>query len=183
MKKLHSLSLATLAALALSAVTPTSPAQIKAYTLEEMVTDADEAIHGQIVGRRVFRVDSDIDGPELYYTVITVEGTALSDGTATTVEITYHGGFIDELNGVHNSEAPIADDVRIGNRIVAFYKWTDNMGGEVAGNALMAMHGGLYRTVSGPNSTVALGRGDGYAIRYNTKVSDLTTAIRDIRSR
>ena len=57
------------------------------------------------------------------------------------------------------------------------------MGGNVAGNALMAMHGGIYRTVSGPTSTVALGRGDGYAIRYNTKVSDLTTAIRDIRSR
>ena len=39
---------------------------------------------------------------------------------------------------MHNSEAPSADDVRIGNRVVAFYKWIDNMGGDLAGNALYA---------------------------------------------
>ena len=158
-------------------------AQIKAYTLDEMVGEADQAVHGQIVASRVFRVDHAVDGPELYFTTLTIQGTLLADGTAVTVDVTYNGGFISEDEGVFNSEAPIADDVKIGNRIVAFYKWSDNLGGDVAGNALMASHGGLYRTVEGPSDSVVLGRGEGYALAFNTKVGDLDRAIRTIRDR
>ena len=178
MKKLYPLALGTL----VLAITGTlGVAQIKAYTLDEMVGEADQAVHGQIVGSRVFRVDHAIDGPELYFTTLTIQGTLLADGTAVTVDVTYNGGFISEDEGVFNSEAPIADDVKIGNRIVAFYKWSDNLGGDVAGNALMASHGGLYRTVEGPSDAVVLGRGEGYAVRNNVSVSDLESAVRRIR--
>ncbi|HEX6884944.1 MAG TPA: hypothetical protein VF530_16330, partial [Planctomycetota bacterium] len=46
-------------------------AQIRSFTLEEMVQHADQAIHGQILASRVERIDSPIDGPELYYTTLT----------------------------------------------------------------------------------------------------------------
>ena len=172
-----------LAIAAIFASPSSGPAQIKAYTLDEMVAESDGAIFGQIIGQRVFRVDHDVDGPELYFTTLTIEGTTLGDRAASTVDVTFAGGFINEEEGVFNSEAPIADDIKIGNRIVAFYAWQDDMGGEVAGNSLMAAHGGLYRTVTGPTRSVVLGRGDGYAVPFNIKVDDLDSAVRTIRDK
>ena len=104
----------------------------------------------------------------------------MADGTPATVDITFHGGFINDEEGVWNSEAPSDDDVKIGNQIVAFYTWTDDMGGEVAGNALHAAHGGLYRTVAGPDEVFVLGRGEGYAIDRNIRMSNLRAAVRNI---
>jgi hypothetical protein len=169
-----------LTALVLGAATLLAPAQIKEYSLREMVMTADGAVHGQIINSVVFRVDSEIDGPELYFTTLTIEGTELNGGRAVTLDVTFAGGFVDEENGVHNSEAPSDDDIKIGNVVVAFYKWSDNMGGDVAANALYASHGGLYRTVDGPTGTVVLGRGEGYAIESNKSVEALATAIQSI---
>ena len=45
-------------------------------------------------------------------------------------DVTFQGGFIDEEHGVYNSEAPVADDVKIGNRVVAFYKWSATVAAE-----------------------------------------------------
>ena len=156
-------------------------AQIKELTLPEMVADTDDAVFGEIVGSHVFRVDHPTDGAELYFTTLTIEGSSLVDSTPLTVDVTFMGGFIDEENGVWNSEAPSADDVKIGNRVVAFYKWQDNMGGDVAANALYAMHGGLYRTVAGPRGTMVLGRGNGYAVSKNVKLADLDKAITSLK--
>ena len=158
MRKPHFLSLS---ALILAATGAVGLAQIKEMTLAEMVDTMDGAVHGEIVNRHVFRVDHDIDGPELYFTTLTVQGTSLSDGTATTVDVTYHGGFINDEEGVYNSEAPAAEEVEIGNRVVVFYAWADDMGGEVAANALIASHGGLYRSLDGPTTTTVMGRGTG----------------------
>jgi hypothetical protein len=158
-----------------------SVAQIKAYTLPEMVAEADGTVFGQIVAQRVFRVDDPIDGPELYFTTLTIEGRAVPSGSPVSIDVTYAGGFINEKEGVHNSEAPSADDVKIGNQVVAFYKWADDMGGGVSANALMAAHGGIFRTVAGLSDSVVLGRGPGYAIERNVKLSDLDKAVRDIK--
>ena len=174
MRKIH---LFGLSALVLGLAGTAGLAQIKELTLPEMVADTDNAIYGEIVGSHVFRIDHPVDGPELYFTTLTLEGTSMVDGTPLTVDVTYMGGFIDEENGVWNSEAPSADDVKIGNQVVAFYKWQDNMGGDVAANALYAMHGGLFRTVDGPRGTVVLGRGNGYAVNKNIKLTDLDKAI------
>src|SRR5262249_39431009 len=114
------------AALLLGATAAVSPAQIKSFTLEEMVRTADQAVDGQIIASRVFRVDSPQVGPDLYYTRITIQGRTLADGRPTTVDVTFRGGFINETEGVFNSEAPAADDVKLGRRVVAFYRWTDD---------------------------------------------------------
>ena len=178
MKKL--LSLALLAGL-LGLTAPTGRAQIKSYTLPEMVAEADGAVFGEIVAKRVFRVDDPVDGPELYFTTITVQGRLLDDETTVSMDLSYNGGFLDPEHGVWNSEAPSAADTKIGNRVVAFFKWQDNIGGGVAANAIVAMHGGLYRTASGGSRPVVLGRGAGYAIDRNISIGNLERAIRRIR--
>jgi len=179
MKRLTFAWIPTLAVAALgAAVLSVATAQIKSFTLDEMVQTADQAVSGQIIASRVFRVDDPVDGPELYFTTITVQGAGLYDGKPLTVDVTFRGGFVNETEGVFNSEAPAADDVRVGRRIVAFYEWADNMGGGVSGNALVAAHGGLYRVVEGPRGATVLGRGEGYALRANLRVEQLGSALK-----
>jgi hypothetical protein len=181
MNKLSKFGLAALIPLAIMTAATQSIAQIKAYTLPEMTAEADNVVYGQITGSRVFRIDHEVDGPELYFTVITVQGNSLVDGSDLTVDVTFNGGFIDEDNGVYNSEAPAADDVKLGNNVALFYKWSDNLGGDVKGNGLLAMHGGIYRSVSGRTGPIILGRGDGYSIKSNISMDNLTKAITKLK--
>jgi len=174
MSKIHGLGLS---ALLLGALGAGSLAQIKSFTLEEMVSTADSAVYGTIVASHVSRVDHFIDGEELYFTTLTIEGRSLRDGSPLSVDVTFHGGFLNDTEGVYNSEAPSADDVQLGKRVVAFYQWRDDMGGGVAANALVAAHGGLYRTVDGPRGAAVLGRGQGYAVGANVRLTQLETAL------
>jgi hypothetical protein len=153
-------------------------AQIERLDLEQMKAKTDNAVLGTITAKQVFRVDHPVDGPELYFTRMTIQGKSLRNGSDLTVEVTFAGGFVTPTEGVHNSEAPSADDTRIGNTVVAFYKWTDNMGGDVAGNALYAAHGGLFRVAKAGANQVVLGRGEGYAIDRNVSVPVLESRIR-----
>lgn len=159
-----------------------APAQIKSFTLDEMVETADSAVFGQITDNQVFRVDSEADGQDLYFTRLTIEGRSMADSTPMTVQVVFHGGFVDETHGVFNSEAPAADDVQVGKRVVAFYQWADDMGGGVAANALVAAHGGLYRTVEAPRGATVLGRGEGYAIAANARIAQFEVAVRELYS-
>jgi hypothetical protein len=152
-------------------------AQIKKYTLDEMVAEMDNAVYGEIVARHVTRIDDPIDGPELFFTTLTIQGRSLKDNAPLTVDVAYHGGFVSDEEGVYNSEAPAEDDVKLGNQVVVFYSWSDNMGGGFASNALMAAHGGLYRTLQGPTSPMVLGRGEGYAVRRNIRMGDLDAEV------
>ncbi|MEW6072933.1 MAG: hypothetical protein AB1726_10140 [Planctomycetota bacterium] len=169
------------AAAALTLLGAIGVSQIKSMTLAEMVTEADNAVYGEITSQHVFVVDHPVDGPELYFTTLSIDGRLVGAGTPVSVEVTFRGGFLDDEHGVFNSEAPAADDVKVGNRVVVFYKWLDDMGGGVAANALMCAHGGLYRTMDGPKGTVVLGRGKGYAISSNTKVEKLDEQVRSIK--
>jgi hypothetical protein len=166
-----------LSALAVLGAFVVSSAQIERLTLEQMVSKADNAIVGEITKKEVIRIDHPVDGPELYYTHLTIEGRSLIDGILDTTVVTFAGGFINEEEGVWNSEAPSAADTKIGNRVVAFYAFSENMGGDLAGNALYAAHGGLYRTVASRRGTVVLGRGEGYAIENNIKLKGLDSRI------
>ena len=107
-----------------------------------------------------------IDAEEefFYFTTMTIEGSLLGDGTAVTVDVSFPGGFINEEEGVWNSESPSADETAVGQRIVAFYTWHGGIGGRNEANWLHTNHGGLYRTVEGPSGRVVLGRGQGYAV-------------------
>jgi len=157
-------------------------AQIVRLDLSQMVAQTDGAIYGTIVDKEVIRIDHPVDGPELYYTTLFIEGRLLGGTELTTVGVTFAGGFIDDEHGVWNSEAPTADETRLGNRVLAFYKWSDNMGGDLAGNALYAWHGGLYTTLQAGGNTIVQGRGDGYAVRENATLENLEQRIVEIRA-
>jgi hypothetical protein len=169
-----------LGALALVATGISSQAQIERLTLEQMVQKTDNSVFGEITSKEVIRIDHATDGPELYFTHLTIEGESLLNGDTTTVVVTFPGGFINEREGVWNSEAPSADDTKVGNKIVAFYKHLDNAGGDLECNFLYSSHGGLYRTVDSPAGSVVMGRGEGYAIQSNTRLDDLDTAVTTI---
>jgi hypothetical protein len=153
-------------------------AQIERLSLDQMVQKTDDAVVGTIAQTKVIRVDHPVDGPELYFTTLSILGNSLHDGRPLEVEVTFPGGFIDENEGVWNSEAPTADEIRVGNKIVAFYGWVDNMGGDVAGNALWASHGGLYQVAQVGKREVVLGKGQGYAVASNW---DLPVLDREIQ--
>jgi hypothetical protein len=182
MKKALSLVVGlALGALAVVALESAGTAQIERLSLRQMVSRTDNCVMGSIIGREVIRVDHPVDGPELYYTFLTIQGRSLLDNAPVTVDVAYAGGFIDKERGVYNSEAPSEDDTRVGNRIVAFYKWTDNMGGDVAANALYTAHGGLYRTYNFKGRIIIQGRGQGYAIESNIERAQLTDRMTEIK--
>ena len=164
-------------ALALLCVGSFGLTAIKKLTLKEMVSQTDRAVVGEITKKEVIRIDHPIDGPELYFTHLTVEGRSLVDGSSLTTVVTFAGGFIDDENGVWNSEAPSDEDTKLGNRVVVFSKHTDNFGGGLEANALFAAHGGLYRTIESRRGTVVLGRGEGYAIPDNVAIGSLDERI------
>jgi len=152
-------------------------AQIERLTLEQMILKTDDVVFAEILAKEVIRIDHPVDGPELYFTNLTLRGASLRTGQATTVTVTFPGGFMNDTDGVWNSEAPSDDDVQVGNRVVAFEKYLDNAGGGLACHFLYASHGGLYRTAEGPSGTFVLGRGDGYAVDHNVRLEELEEAV------
>ena len=171
---------AALVAAAIAAGAVMGTAQIERLNLEQMVTKTDDAVLGEITKKEVIRIDHPVDGPELYYTHLTIEGRSLETGAEKTAVVTFPGGFIDDENGVWNSEAPTDAETKIGTEVVAFYKWSDNMGGDLAANALYASHGGIFRTVKGRKGMVVMGKGDGYAISSNIGLTQLDAKITEI---
>jgi len=150
-------------------------AQIERLDLAQMVAKTDNAIVGKIVASRVFRTDAPTQ--QLFFTTLTIQGQSLVNHQPLTVDVTFGGGFISPTEGVFNSEAPAADDVKVGNRVVVFYRHEDNMGNGVSGNAPYAWHGGVYRVFSSPQGAVVLGKGDGFALSHNYQLADLETQI------
>lgn len=166
--------LATAALVGLAAL---GTAQILRLDLAQMVARTDDTVHGKIAARHVVRVDHPIDGPELYFTTLTIQGTSLESGKPLTVDVIFPGGFVDEEHGAYNSEAPSADDTKVGNEVVCFFKRTENLGGDIGGNEILTWHGGLYRTFARKGETIVQGRGDGYAVPANVKLADLAREI------
>lgn len=163
--------------------TPTT-AKIKAITLEGMCRMMDDAVVGTIVHSHSFRVDHPVDGPELYYTTLTVAGRSLVNGQEKTTDVTFLGGFIDETNGTFNSESPSMQETQIGNEVVVFHMWSDNIGGDVACNVLIGGHGGLFPVVNNrEGQKVVLGRGAGYPVSSNVPLNDLDRNITKILNR
>lgn len=163
----------------LAAIGTQGDAQILRLDLKQMVEQTDGAVYGTIEASQTIRIDHPIDGPELYYTTLTIEGTDVQTGAPKLVNVSYSGGFINETEGVYNSEAPEADVVKVGAEVLAFHKWTDNMGGDFASNAIYAAHGGIYPTFKDTwGNVIVQGRGDGYAIPSNIHLSSLQRNVR-----
>ncbi|MCB9916741.1 MAG: hypothetical protein H6828_16595 [Planctomycetes bacterium] len=171
-----------LGALALLAAAALGTAQIERLTLDQMVAKTDNAVLGEITKKEVIRIDHPIDGPELYFTHLTVKGRSLVDGKELTAVVTYPGGFVNDTDGVWNSEAPSDEDTKLGNEVVVFYKHSENMGGDLEADALYASHGGLFRTATGRQGKVVLGRGEGYAISDNVLLSTLDENVTELKN-
>jgi hypothetical protein len=174
MKRILSTSLAGVGLALLAAL---GGAQIERLDLGQMVAGPDKPGGGGLRATQLVGIDHPTDGPELYFTHLKVEGVSLRDGKPVATTVSFPGGFLTPEQGVHNSEAPSADEVKVGNEVVVFYKWSDNMGGELASNALYASHGGIYQVAKSRKGEVALGKGEGYAIAANVTVSDLKSQI------
>ncbi len=171
------------AALLLAAFGTPGDAQILRLDLPQMVAQTDGGIFGTIIHKETIRIDHPIDGPELYYTTLTIKGERLSDQQEATILVSYPGGFVDPDNGVYNSEEPAADVAMVGKRVVAFHKWSDNMGGDFASSALYASHGGIYPTFEDSRGQVIVqGRGDGYAVRSNTHLARLQHSVAQLKA-
>ena len=178
------LALALVAGAALAPPDPAS-AQIERLDLRALIARTDGALDGVVLARDVIRVRG-AEGEPLYFTRLTVRGRPLgsgSEGGERTLVLHYPGGVLPDGQGAWNSEAPAADDVALGNRVVVFHRWSSDLGGGLAGEVLFASHGGLYRTVEGPTGPVVLGRGPGYALVANRRMSSLAEAVRGLRRR
>jgi len=168
----HPLKARLLAVAGLLAATSIGLAQIERLDLAQMMAKCDGAMVGKIVKNEVFRTD--VPTPEMYFTRLTIQGRDLVKGEAKTIEVVYPGGFISRNEGSFNSEAPHADDVKVGNEVVIFHRFEENIGNDVSGHSIYAWHGGLYRVMdTARNGKVVLGRGEGYAISANRKLDDL----------
>ena len=167
---------------ALLAIVLAVPAQtaIEALTLRQMLGYADDGIVGTVVDRHVFHVDHAVDGT-MYFTTITVEGASLLTGEKQTRGITFYGGIDDQGEGWVTTVTPSSRDTALGRKVVAFYAKTQAMGYGVAGNALIAAHGGLFQTAKRGTKELVLGRGRGFAIEDNTTVPALRSQARAIR--
>jgi hypothetical protein len=172
---------AAAAAIVLASALAPGRAEVERLTLPLLVARADDAVVGKIVERQVFRVDHPRDGGELYFTRFTLEGRSLVTGAEVRVPVTFAGGRLANGAGAWNSVAPSADDTRLGAEVVAFVKWTDNLGGGVAGNALYAAHGGLYRVARTRKGAFVLGRGEGYALAGNVELAELSRQVASLR--
>lgn len=174
--KRSTLGLGAAALVALGAGT-VATAQILRVDLPQIVARTDDVVFGKIAQKHVIRIDHPVDGPELFFTTLSIEGRSLASGKPVTVDVSFMGGSIDDENGSFNSEAPSADDVKLGNRVVCFYRHTENMGGDFAANEIFGWHGGIYRTFERGGTVVVQGRGDGYAIPTNVTLPDLEARV------
>lgn len=167
-------------ALATLALALPSAAKIERLTLPELVHKCDDAVLGRIERVEVQRLDHPGDGPDLFYTTLWIDGRSAKSGAAVRQAVTFAGGTLPDGTGAWNAEAPSADDIRVGNRVVAFHKWTDNMGGGLAAHALYAAHGGLYRVMETRKGEFVLGRGEGYALDRNRTLGELERELAEL---
>jgi hypothetical protein len=165
--------------IAVVCLTAIASASIERLTLRQMVERADDAVFGEIIEREVTAVPLERDGEEMYFTTLHVRGQSVLNGKQVTVTVSYPGGVLNKRRGSFNSEAPSADDVALGGKVLVFYKWSDNMGGGFAANALYASHGGLFKSFKDKQGRVVVkGRGKGYAVPKNLRLTQLETDAR-----
>lgn len=165
---------------ALLALGPATLAAIEWLDLPKMVEKADGAIVGKIVSVTASRHDLPDAGPQIF-SHVRIVGTDLYTGAPADVTASFMGGRLGP-DEIWCSEQPTAAELRIGSRVVAFYKWTPTMGGGAGMNGLYASHGGIFTVLGGPAGDVVLGKGEGYAVSANTPLLTLQAQANAIRA-
>jgi len=162
----------------LVAVAGTAAAAIERLDLKQMVAKSEGAVVGEI--RDSYVTAHEIpDAGILLFTHLRVVGMDLYSGAEADVTVSFVGGELDGF-AKYSSEQPTAAESRPGNKVVAFYKSDETMGG-VGMNALYAAHGGIFSVLSGPRGDVVLGKGEGYAVETNVLLEPLRAQAAALR--
>jgi hypothetical protein len=151
---------------------------IEELDLAEMISKTDSAVQGTITDVRTVRFVPEGDD-RLIYTILTIEGEDLYTGQAVTVESAFLGGtFEDDSMMVTSMPAP--SEYRLGNNVVVFRGAVEGWGPEID-HAVYAAMGGIYRTVDTKKGLVVLGKGEGFAVESNTRVSALKVQMANLQ--
>ncbi|HKB16536.1 MAG TPA: hypothetical protein VKF62_10745 [Planctomycetota bacterium] len=166
--------------LALGLPAPLLFAAIERLDLGQMVQKSGGAVAG-----RIESVTSTLhelpDVGEHVFTHVRIVGTDFYTGAPADVTVSFIGGRLGDLDQ-YCCEQPSSAELRIGNRVLAFYKWAPGMGGGAGMNGLYASHGGIFQILSGPKGDVVLGKGDGYAVSANLPFLTLQAQANAIRA-
>ncbi|HET6202658.1 MAG TPA: hypothetical protein VFI25_07630 [Planctomycetota bacterium] len=169
-----------LAPIALGIGAPALLAAIERLDLRLMVEKADGAVVGRI--ESVTSTFHELpDAGEHVFTHVRVVGNDFFTGAPADVTVSFIGGRHGDFEK-YCAEQPSSAELRLGNRVLAFYKWTPGMGGGEGMNGLYASHGGIFTVLPGPKGDVVLGKGDGYAVAANTAFLTLQAQANAIRA-
>ncbi len=151
---------------------------IEELDLAKMISKTDSAVHGTITDVRTVRFVPEGDD-RLIYTILTVEGEDLYTGNTTTVEAAFLGGtFEDDSMMVTSMPAP--SEYRLGNEVVVFRGAVEGWGPEID-HCVYASMGGIVRTIDTKKGPVVLGKGEGFAVEGNVRVSNLKNEISNLQ--
>ncbi|MGH7151261.1 MAG: hypothetical protein ACREIU_11200 [Planctomycetota bacterium] len=151
---------------------------VERLDLPKMVGKTDAAVLGTIV--EVTGAEVTMNGVSEVVTRVRVRGENLYTGREDEIVVTFLGGRTEDRE-TWCAESPTARETRVGARTLVFSKsrWTTE---GLEYNGLYAGFGGLFRVEGGPRGEVVLGRGEGYAVENNVRVSDLRDRISAIRA-
>lgn len=147
---------------------------IEELNLSTMVTKTDSAVHGTITEVRTVRFVPEGDD-RLIFTILTIEGEDLYTGQPVTTEAAFLGGTF-EGDSMMIPSMPAPADYRLGNDVVVFRGLVEGWGPEID-HCVYAAMGGIFRTVDTRKGTVVLGKGEGFAVANNIRISSLKADI------
>lgn len=155
---------------------------IEELNLSQMIAKTDSAVHGTITDVRTVKYVA-AENDQRIYTILTVEGEDLYTGQQVTAEAAFLGGtYQGESMTVTSMPAP--SEYRLGNEVVVFRGVVEGWHPEID-HAVYASMGGIFRTVDTKKGTVALGKGEGFAIENNVRISSLkaemTQKLQEVR--
>ena len=154
-------------------VAPLSAA-IKPMTLPELMEISTGVIDGQIIAKESVVIFDPADDMHEIWTRLTLSGTELTTGETVTRDLYYMGGV---WNGqrIFPVTSPRDYQTRVGARVVAFYWFDPDL--SATGADKIFCYANIYQVQQGSEEPTVIGLGEGAAVSYNTKLSDLSVEI------
>lgn len=169
--KLKNLLIAGAASLALVQV---GRACIEELDLAKMVAKTDAAVRGTITDVRTVRYTPPGDDRAIY-TILTVEGTDIYTGLARTIHAAFLGGTY-KGDSMMVTSMPAPSEYRLGSQVLVFSAPVEGWGPEID-RCVYASMGGIFREISSKQGPVYLGKGEGFALSSNVRLTDLQVAV------
>ncbi len=147
---------------------------IEELDLSKMLTRTDSAVHGTITDVRTVKYTPPGDD-RLIFTILTIQGEDLYSGQPTKVEAAFLGGTY-QGDAMMVTSMPAPSEYRLGNDVVVFRGPVQGWGPDID-HCVYAAMGGIFRTVDTRKGKVVLGKGKGFAISNNVRLSALQSDI------